>query len=89
MQFTKGSLPLKEKEHYIPGYVVMPNPFHFLVAFCKTDKNINKIIGNCKRFLAYEIIKRSKEANNVSILKQLSEAVEITDRKRGKIHEVF
>ena len=80
---------LKEKGHYIPGYVIMPNHFHFLVAFSKTDKNINKIIGNGKRFFAYEIIKRLKEANNISILKQLAEAVEETDRKRGKLHEVF
>ena len=79
---------LKEKGHYITAYVIMPNHFHFLVAFSKTD-NINKLIGNGKRFLAYEIIKRLKEANNTSILNQLSEAVEITDRKRGKLHEVF
>lgn len=67
----------------------MPNHFHFLVAFSRTGKNINKIIGNGKRFLAYEIIKRLKDANNTSILNQLAEAVEVTDRKRGKLHEVF
>ena len=47
------------------------------------------IIGNGKRFLAYEIIIRLKNAGNPSILKQLEEAVEVTDRKRGKLHEVF
>ena len=80
---------LKEKGHYITGYVIMPNHFHFLVAFSKSNKNINKIIGNGKRFLAYEIIERLKEANNTSMLNQLAEAVEVTDRKRGKLHEVF
>jgi REP element-mobilizing transposase RayT len=49
---------LKEKGHYIAGYVIMPNHIHALLAFSKTDKNINKIIGNGKRFLAYEIIKQ-------------------------------
>ena len=73
---------LKEKEHYITGYVIMPNHFHLLVAFSKTNKNINTIIGNGKRFLAYEVITRLKNANNVSILNQLAEAVEVTDRKR-------
>ncbi|MBA3674785.1 MAG: transposase [Chitinophagaceae bacterium] len=48
---------LKEKGHYIAGYVIMPNHIHALLAFSKTDKKINKIIGNGKRFLAYEIIK--------------------------------
>ena len=80
---------LKEKGHYITGYVIMPNHIHLLIAFSKTDKNINKIIGNGKRFLAYEIIKRLKKTGNISLLNQLGEAVEITDRKRGKLHEVF
>ncbi|MGI8582761.1 MAG: transposase [Chitinophagaceae bacterium] len=80
---------LKDKGHYITGYVIMPNHFHFLIAFSKTDKNINKIIGNGKRFLAYEIIKLLKDTNNISILKQLAEALEATDRKKGKLHEVF
>ncbi|HUS01907.1 MAG TPA: transposase [Chitinophagaceae bacterium] len=79
---------LKEKGHYITGYVIMPNHLHFLIAFSKSN-NINKIIGNGKRFLAYEIIQRLKEANNTSMLNQLAEAVEPTDRKRGKLHEVF
>jgi hypothetical protein len=67
----------------------MPNHIHALIAFSKTKKNINKIIGNGKRFLAYEIIDRLKNAANVSLLKTLSDAVEITDRKRGKLHEVY
>ena len=82
---------LKKEGHYVAGYVIMPNHIHALIAFSKTKKNtnINKIIGNGKRFLAYEIIDRLKEAANVSILKKLSDAVEITDRKRGKLHEVY
>jgi ribosomal protein S7 len=67
----------------------MPNHIHALLAFSKTDKNINKIIGNGKRFLAYEIIKQLKLKNNNALLNQLEEAVEMTDRKRGKLHEVF
>ena len=86
---------LKKERHYVAGYVPivigMPNHIHALIAFSKTKKNtnINKIIGNGKRFLAYEIIDRLKEAANVSLLKKLSDAVEITDRKRGKLHEVY
>ena len=80
---------LKEKGHYITGYVILPNHIHALIGFCKTDKNINKLIGNGKRFLAYEIIKQLKQQENISLLDQLTEAVEITDKKRGKLHEVF
>ncbi len=80
---------LKQKGHYITGYVIMPNHLHALIAFSNSGKNINKIIGNGKRFLAYEIVKRLKETGHHIILKQLSEAVEVTDKKRGKLHEVF
>ena len=80
---------LKQKGHYITGYIIMPNHLHALIAFANSGKNINKIIGNGKRFLAYEIVKRLKETGNYIILKQLSEAVEVTDKKRGKLHEVF
>ncbi len=66
-----------------------PIHLHVLIAFSNSGKNINKIIGNGKRFLAYEIIKRLKETGHHNILKQLSEAVEVTDKKRGKLHEVF
>ena len=67
----------------------MPNHLHALIAFANSGKNINKIIGNGKRFLAYEIVKRLKETGNYIILKQLQEAVEATDKKRGKLHEVI
>jgi hypothetical protein len=71
----------------------MPNHIHALIAFSNSGKNINRIIGNSKRFLpvrpvhpggAYDIVKQLKETGNEVILKQLSEPVEITDSKRGK-----
>ena len=34
-----------------------------------------KIISNAKRFMAYEIIKRLKENNQIEILEQLQSAV--------------
>ena len=82
---------LKKEGHYVAGYVIMPNHIHALIAFSKTKKNtnINKIIGNGKRFLAYKIIDRLKEATNISLLKKLSDAVEVTGRKRGKLHEGY
>ena len=41
--------------------VIMPNHLHALIAFCNTGKNINKIIGNCKRFLAYHIVAKIRQ----------------------------
>lgn len=31
---------LKQKGHYIIGYVIMPNHLHALIAFSKTDQSI-------------------------------------------------
>jgi len=51
---------LKSQGHLVAGYVVMPNHVHALIYFSKTNKPINKIVGDGKRFMAYEIVKRLK-----------------------------
>ena len=80
---------LKTQGHSVAGYVVMPNHVHTLIYFSKTDKPINKIIGNGKRFMAYEIVKRLKEAGQNEILIRLQNSVERKDLQRGKKHEVW
>ena len=67
----------------------MPNHLHVLIAFSNTGNNINKIIGNGKRFMAYDIVAKLKEKENENILNQLAAGVNPSDRKRGKLHEVF
>jgi REP element-mobilizing transposase RayT len=80
---------MKGKGHYITGYVIMPNHFHALIAFTKSDTSINTIIGNGKRFMAYEIVKRFEEKGDTEMLNKLAEGVSSRDYKRGKLHEVF
>ena len=80
---------LKSKGHYITGYVIMQNHLHVLIAFRRSGKNIATIISNGKRFIAYEIVKRLQKRGATAILKKLSEAVTTSDRKRGKLHQVF
>lgn len=81
---------LKSKGHFIVGYVIMPNHVHALIAFRNTHgRSINAIIGNAKRFMAYELIQRLKEQKQGELLEQLSSYVSDTDRKKGKLHEVF
>ena len=80
---------LKNNGHYIIGYVVMPNHIHALIGFRNTGKSVNTIIGNGKRFMAYEITARLKKQDNIPILKQLNESVNQSDRKRGKLHEIW
>ena len=49
---------LKQNGHYIIGYIIMTNHVHVIIAFHNTDKTINGVIGNGKRFIAYDIMKR-------------------------------
>ena len=79
---------LKENSHYITGYVIMPNHLHALIGFSNSGKNINRIIGNGKRFMAYDIVDKLKQKNEINS-DQLSKAVNALDKKRGKLHEVF
>jgi len=80
---------LKQHGHYITGYVIMPNHVHATIAFRKTTKNINKIIGDGKRFIGYEIINRLQQQDQNDILLQLQNAVNSSDKKKGKQHEVW
>ena len=70
---------LKSQGYYIVGYVVMPNHIHTLIGFKNTEKSINTIVGNGKRFMAYEISARLKQQNNISILAALAAAVNESD----------
>jgi REP element-mobilizing transposase RayT len=80
---------LKSKGHYIAGYVIMPNHVHALIAFSNTGQSINTIVGNGKRFIAYEIVSRLKEKKDETTIHQLSMAVEAKDKERDKKHEVW
>jgi REP element-mobilizing transposase RayT len=80
---------LKQQGHYITGYTIMPNHVHATIAFRKTNKSINKIIGDGKRFIGYDIIKRLKENNQTAILAKLEAAVNKSDKARGKLYEIW
>jgi len=54
-----------------------------------SSKSMNEVIGEAKRFMAYEIVKRLKNLKEVEILKTLSDGVQIEERKKGKKHQVF
>ena len=80
---------LKEEGHFINGYVIMPNHIHVLISFINAQQSINTIIGNGKRFMAYEIIKRLEANNETKLLQQLSADVEPIRKANEKLHEVW
>jgi len=80
---------LETKAHSITGYVIMPNHLHLLLYNIYTGVSLNTIIGNGKRFMAYDIIDSLELQHENSLLTKLELAVSSTDRKRGKKHEVW
>jgi len=71
------------------GYVIMPNHYHIILFLPGERFSIHKIIGNCKRFLAYEIIKRLECQGELNVLKHLKDSVTLNESGKGKLHNVF
>ena len=80
---------LIQDNRHIIAYVIMPNHIHFIIYFPKAGFNLNTIIGNAKRFMAYEIINRLKEKGNVELLHRLENLVTERERKKGQLHKIF
>ena len=80
---------LKKRSVFINSFVIMPNHLHAIIYINESDRRINDIVGTGKRFMAYEIVKRLKTVNNVTTLRKLSDAVPLSERLRGKLHNVF
>ena len=80
---------MKSNGHYINGFVVRPNHVHAIISFTETPQSINTIIGNGKRFMAYEIIKRLQQMGESEILAELSKGVEAKRKANKKLHEVW
>lgn len=74
---------------YVTGYVIMPNHVHVLLYFPQMPKSLNTIIGNAKRFMAYEIVKRLEEKQENKLLDLLHSGVKKREAKKGQIHKVF
>jgi hypothetical protein len=67
----------------------MPNHVHALISFVRTEQSINTIIGNGKRFMAYEIINRLKAKGENDLLLILQNNVEAKRKANNKLHEVW
>ena len=70
------------------AYVIMPNHLHLLLHY-NGKKSLNTIIGNGKRFMAYEIVRLLEQKGEETLLKRLQAEVKDKDRRRGKKHEIW
>ncbi|MDB5247461.1 MAG: hypothetical protein JWQ40_1855, partial [Segetibacter sp.] len=65
------------------------NHVHCILFFPNEDYDLNKTVGNGKRFMAYELIKRLQEKGLTKILLQLKEGLTERDVARNQKHKVF
>jgi REP element-mobilizing transposase RayT len=73
----------------INGYVIMPNHLHTMLYLPGGSKPLNKIIGNGKRFIAYEAVSRLESIGEFELLSILQEGVSDRERENNKLHQVF
>jgi hypothetical protein len=62
----------------------MPNHVHVLLYFPVMPKSLSIVIGNGKRFMSYEIIKRLEADKNILLLQELYDNLKKGERKRDK-----
>jgi len=82
--YLKDSAQIK-----VTAYVIMPNHVHVILFFPAENYNLNTIISNAKRFMAYEIVNRLKQLNENNILQQLEGSLSEREKKKGQLHKVF
>ena len=80
---------LQTQNHRVVGYVIMPNHVHVMIDFSPSAKKLNTVVGDGKRFIAYDIIRRLKDYGATQTLNLLEKAVSAKDRKNGHRHEVW
>lgn len=80
---------LKRDGCKVIGYVIMPNHFHVMLYPTHTGTSINKMVGECKRFMAYDIVQALKGLGKIELLKLLAEGVQPKEKTKGKLHQVF
>ncbi len=80
---------LKKDKIEVVGYVIMPNHVHCILYFPEAGFNLNKILSNGKRFMAYEIINRLEYTNDTKTLKILQDALTEREKKKKQLHKVF
>ena len=71
------------------AFVIMPNHVHLLLYLSDDRVNLNTVISNAKRFMAYAIIDRLKAQGNAVVLNMLASACTDKEKAKGQLHKAF
>ncbi len=74
---------------FVLSYVILPNHLHVLLYITNEGFSLNKLVGEGKRFMAYDIVNNLKKTGKESLLMKLREGVQPKERIKGKNHQVF
>ncbi|HET9432674.1 MAG TPA: hypothetical protein VFO37_02900 [Chitinophagaceae bacterium] len=80
---------LYEKKVSVFSYVIMHNHLHVILHFPTMPRSLNTVIGNAKRFMAYDIIKGLEKNKEFLLLEDLQSRVTKRERTKGQRHKVF
>lgn len=80
---------LQQSKIRTTAFVIMPNHVHVILFFPEENYDLNKIISNAKRFMAYEIVARLKQQCNQNILQELAVGISDAEKRKGQLHKVF
>jgi REP element-mobilizing transposase RayT len=80
---------LQEKGNTINAYVIMPNHLHFLLHYSGEGKNLNTIIANGKRFMAYKMLQDLYSRNRHDLLFHLQSDVHLIHKERRQQHRFW
>ncbi len=80
---------LNDDKIEVVGYVVMPNHVHCILYFPDAGFNLNKILANGKRFMAYGLVDKLEKANDANTLAILKGGLTEREIKKKQLHKVF
>ncbi len=81
---------LRDKQStQVVAYVIMPNHFHGILHMTTENFNLNTMISEAKRFMAYDLLKRLRQLHDRRLLGLLEAGVSPLERGKGQIHKVF
>src|SRR5690606_4690709 len=75
---------LKQHNYQTVAFVIMPNHLHSIFYFEDAGFDLNKIISNGKRFLAYELVSRLECTGQDEILQVLNNGLSKRERRKGQ-----
>lgn len=80
---------IREDRAEVLAFVIMPNHVHLLLQLRSHEVNLNIMLSNAKRFMAYELVKRLEEKGQHDLLQILSKGCSIREAAKGQLHKVF